>query len=169
MCVSVFLCVRLCVAVCEDRTKRSPFLTTPPPPRWTAKADELAKKFSNVYGDSLLSAAAVVYLGPLSRQYRDTAMENWCRILDEARVLRSLEATCTDLLSDVVARRSWVANGLPSDTFSLEGASFVTKSTCWPLIIDPQVMPCSCFPSYPRQRVHTHTRTRYAIHWSKSK
>ena len=43
------------------------------------------------------------------------------------------------LLNDPVAQRSWLANYLPSDTFSIQNAVILTRSTVWPLLIDPQV------------------------------
>lgn len=82
----------------------------------------------------------MVYLGPFSRQYRDIAVVLWTRLLDAAHLPRSFEVTCVDLLAEPAQRRGWVANGLPSDGFSMESAGIILKANSWPLIIDPQVL-----------------------------
>ena len=107
--------------------------------RWAQKAEELAWKFSNLIGDCLLTSAAVTYLGPFVGAYRDRAMEDWLGQLDGLGVPRSGDYSLVETLNDPVAQRSWLANYLPSDTFSIQNAVILTRSTVWPLLIDPQV------------------------------
>ena len=103
------------------------------------KAEELSIKFSNLIGDSLLTACVLVYIGPLSKQYREAVIDDCVALIDTLHLPRSTDVNSVELLSDTVTRRLWSANGLPSDSFSMESAGVVLKSKSWPLIIDPQV------------------------------
>ncbi len=110
--------------------------------RWTQRADEIEQKLACLIGDSLLGAAAVAYLGPFNVLYRDAAIDAWLQFTDELGVPRSPDFTVVDALCDAVVRRSWSANSLPTDKFSIQNAAIMLKSPVWPLIIDPQVLLC---------------------------
>ncbi len=47
--------------------------------------------------------------------------------------------TFVSFLSDAGDVREWNLQGLPADAFSTENGVMVTRSSRWPLMIDPQV------------------------------
>ncbi len=67
---------------------------------------------------------------------------------------RAKHIPCSDnfrlvtVLGEPVRIRSWLIDGLPNDSFSIDNAIIVSKARRWPLMIDPQVsapgtwMPC---------------------------
>lgn len=51
----------------------------------------------------------------------------------------SEEFDFASFLADPKDVRDWSIAGLPADSFSVENGVMVTRSTRWPLMIDPQV------------------------------
>jgi dynein heavy chain len=43
------------------------------------------------------------------------------------------------VLGEPVAIRSWLLDGLPNDSLSIDNAIIISKTRRWPLMIDPQV------------------------------
>lgn len=56
----------------------------------------------------------------------------------------SEEFDFASFLADPKDVRDWTIAGLPADSFSVENGVMVTRSSRWPLMIDPQVhTPCT--------------------------
>ncbi len=52
----------------------------------------------------------------------------------------SEEFDFASFLADPKDVRDWTIAGLPADSFSVENGVMVTRSSRWPLMIDPQVL-----------------------------
>jgi dynein heavy chain len=88
---------------------------------------------------SLISAAAINYLGAMTEDYRKTLINDWKSYCNKELGLLVIDSF--DLTKDVVSQnvvRSWVNQKLPDDQYSIENGVFLKYSIRWPLLIDPQ-------------------------------
>ncbi|XP_073976967.1 dynein heavy chain at 16F isoform X2 [Rhodnius prolixus] len=106
--------------------------------RWEMSIKELSVAIINLIGDVLVAAACVAYLGPFTNIYREELSTYWSQLVKEKNVPSSPEFSLIDILSDPYEIRTWITNGLPRDKVSIENAIYVTKTTRWALMIDPQ-------------------------------
>ena len=73
--------------------------------------------------------------------------------------VRQLNVPCSpdfsfaNFLAKPTTVRDWNIQGLPSDAFSTENGTIVTKSNRWPLMIDPQGQALKWIKSMERDRV----------------
>lgn len=96
----------------------------------------MERALTALLGDTLLSAAVVVYLGAYSDSWRERAVAEWASLVREAGVPGSSEYSFAKVMGSAVIRRQWLMNGLPSASY--EGALIMQHSRKWPLFIDPQ-------------------------------
>lgn len=106
--------------------------------RWTEMSKELSSTYENVTGDIVLSAGVIAYLGAFTASYREEAIIQWSNLLRSKKITCSEGFTLNNTLGNAVQIRSWVINKLPNDSFSIENAIMLFKSSRWPLMIDPQ-------------------------------
>ncbi|CAG7819217.1 unnamed protein product, partial [Allacma fusca] len=106
--------------------------------RWSVGATTLSDKLHNIFGDVLISAAVVAYLGPFTVDYRQSCYNQWQKLCVEQNIPCSESFSMSATLGDAVKIRNWNLAGLPIDTFSIDNAIIVSHSRRWPLMIDPQ-------------------------------
>eukprot|EP00946_MAST-07B_sp_MAST-7B-sp1_P002765 g2765.t1 len=111
--------------------------------RWEAAVANLAFAYKNVVGDILLSSGIVAYLGAFTSNYRTECLKAWSILLNEqgldSSAAEGIEGySIVNVLSNAVQVRSWTLKKLPNDKFSIENAIILSKSSRWPLMIDPQ-------------------------------
>jgi len=107
--------------------------------RWAKQYEELQHQSDLIIGHSLVSAAAVNYLGAMTQDYRTNLVEDWLKFCSDQAGL--LVDSSFDLCKNVVEQhvtRTWIHQKLPDDQNSIENAIFLKYSLKWPLIIDPQ-------------------------------
>jgi len=107
--------------------------------RWTEDAKNFADVKQRLVGDSALACAFVSYCGPFNQEYRlkmitvkftDDCQENGVPVTSNLNVI--------DFLVDVGTRGDWNMEGLPTDELSIQNGILVTRSSRYPLLIDPQ-------------------------------
>uniref|UniRef100_A0A8C3CUP6 Dynein axonemal heavy chain 7 n=1 Tax=Cairina moschata TaxID=8855 RepID=A0A8C3CUP6_CAIMO len=101
--------------------------------RWNDTALELARKYTNLTGDILISSGIVAYLGAFTSSYRQT--KEWTLFCKAKDIPCSDDFSLTNVLGEPVQIRAWNIAGLPSDTFSIDNGIIISR---WPLMIDPQ-------------------------------
>src|SRR5690606_26987498 len=106
--------------------------------RWSETSQQLAEKYENVLGDSLLSSAVISYLVAFTSAYRQEAIHLWKQKLRELNIQFSENYSLESSEGDPIEIREWNIQGLPSDPFSIENAIIIKHSRRWPLFIDPQ-------------------------------
>mmetsp|Transcript_25850 Transcript_25850/g.41808 ORF Transcript_25850/g.41808 Transcript_25850/m.41808 type:complete len:1198 (+) Transcript_25850:570-4163(+) len=108
--------------------------------RWGNRCKDLEIQFGNIVGDILISSGIVAYLGPFTGRYRDECTGKWISLLLEEGIPSSSAENfaLATTLGDPVTIREWGINKLPSDSFSIQNAIMLYKSSRWPLMIDPQ-------------------------------
>ena len=77
-------------------------------------------------------------MGPFTGAYRDRLVERWINICQTEKVAISERYSLVNTLGDPVEIRNWNLCTLPSDAVSIDNGILATKTTRWPLMIDPQ-------------------------------
>ena len=106
--------------------------------RWTHNVAQLSEDYENVTGNVLMSAGLIAYLGAFTSSYRKGIIQEWAKLCKERKIPCAENPSLLRTLGDPVVIRSWNAQGLPTDTFSVDNAIVVFNSRRWPLMIDPQ-------------------------------
>ncbi|KAK7488391.1 hypothetical protein BaRGS_00020365, partial [Batillaria attramentaria] len=127
--------------------------------RWAESVKVLDGKLEGLVGNTLVGAAAVAYLGPLTMQYRQELVERWVGMCVEASVPISHQFDLIHSMAEPNQIMKWYNNGLPRDKHSTENAIFVQKARKWPLFIDPQFQAVSWVREMEGMRLKTVTAT----------
>nr|XP_001915928.3 dynein heavy chain 1, axonemal isoform X2 [Equus caballus] len=106
--------------------------------RWQETVENLEHMLDNIFGDVLVAAGFVAYLGPFTGQYRTVLYDSWVKKLTEHQVPHTSEPTLIGTLGNPVKIRSWQIAGLPNDTLSVENGVINQYSQRWTHFIDPQ-------------------------------
>ncbi|XP_026819508.1 dynein heavy chain 2, axonemal-like [Rhopalosiphum maidis] len=106
--------------------------------RWTETVKQLDINFDYLPGDCLLSIAFVSYMGPFLFKYRDILFKLWTNSVKDMKIPNNPTYDNKDFLSDPATIRNWNIHGLPNDDLSTENGIIISRSSRWPLIIDPQ-------------------------------
>ena len=131
------------IQACEIKLERALRLTeklSGERKRWEEIVAQLDIDMKNLLGDIILSAGVVSYLGPFFINYREQIVNGqWIpKVLELKEIPCSPTFTLKATLGDPIIIQKWIINGLPSDKVSVENAIIITRSSRWPLIIDPQ-------------------------------
>ncbi|XP_074663059.1 dynein axonemal heavy chain 6-like [Tubulanus polymorphus] len=106
--------------------------------RWKEMADSLDFRLKGLVGDTLVSAAAVAYIGAFTAKYRKDLIQQWVQLCRTMAIPISDEYDLVRSIVDANQVLKWQTEALPSDAHSTENAVIVKKSRKWPLLIDPQ-------------------------------
>jgi len=109
--------------------------------RWSRQVSDDRARRRRVEGDTLLCAAALTYLGPMTKDLRDEALARWTTWLDDVGLdwspAEGRAWSVVPHLGNPVAHLRWVAAGLPGDKLSEENAVMTLAATRTPLLVDP--------------------------------
>ncbi|KAK9890592.1 hypothetical protein WA026_011959 [Henosepilachna vigintioctopunctata] len=106
--------------------------------RWGEAVVSLDAFYELLPGNCLLSTAFISYLGPFVSHYRAQLMKLWIDQVKALDIPCNSDFNIINFFSDPTLVREWNMQGLPADSFSTENGIIVTKSSRWPLLIDPQ-------------------------------
>ena len=108
--------------------------------RWGLEVQRLQESKAAVFGDVLLSAAFVSYIGVFDGPFRNHLVNNvWLPDLVAREIKTSEGIEPLQMLTDAAAIALMNNEGLPADTISVENGVIISSCTRWPLIIDPQL------------------------------
>jgi dynein heavy chain len=109
---------------------------------WARKKEELIKNRVGILGDILISSGIIAYLGAFTKSYREEIITTWSDLIHKANIPISRNDSpfviMQRILGDKMEIENWKMKKLPNDSFSVDNALIITKSTRWPLLIDPQ-------------------------------
>jgi dynein heavy chain len=106
--------------------------------RWEAVVVTLEEDMANMFGDVVLSAGIISYLGPYIGRYRDELVSNsWIPFVKRSGIRSAEEFGLKNVLATPMKILNWVIKGLPNDKTSIENAIILKNSNRCPLIIDP--------------------------------
>lgn len=107
--------------------------------RWNDDASNMATLKLNLVGDVAKGCAFVSYCGPFNSEFRDKLIDEYFfKDLLEREIPCSHDLDLTKFLVDPQVAGQWALEGLPKDNLSIQNAIMVTKSSRYPLLIDPQ-------------------------------
>jgi len=107
--------------------------------RWSEEKSQFISQKRRLVGDIAVSCAFVSYCGPFNQSFREHILENI--LIPQANKLNlpvSPGVNPIDFLADEAAVGDWNIDGLPSDPLSIQNGILVTRSSRYPLLIDPQ-------------------------------
>eukprot|EP00762_Andalucia_godoyi_P000034 ANDGO_02412.mRNA.1 Dynein-1-alpha heavy chain len=108
--------------------------------RWSAELEELESARLRLIGDCVLSAGFLSYLGAFTFDFRmNLIQEKWLSDIKEKQLPVTLPFRIDRLLADEVEVSKWTAEGLPADELSIQNGILTTRSSRFPLCIDPQL------------------------------
>lgn len=107
--------------------------------RWMDDSKEFADTKKRLIGDVALACAFVAYCGPFNQDFREYLISHMLTTdLKERRIPLSKDLELTGFLVDIGTIGDWNMTGLPTDPLSIQNGILVTRSSRYPLLIDPQ-------------------------------
>jgi dynein heavy chain len=107
--------------------------------RWTEDANDFADLKRRLVGDCAISCAFISYCGAFNQEFRAYMISEKFTADCEKRavpVTRNLDVI--SFLVDIGTIGDWNMQGLPTDPLSIQNGILVSRSTRFPLLIDPQ-------------------------------
>ena len=109
-----------------------------PQVRWKNSVNTQEQHTKGLIGDTLVSSAAVAYLGAFTSSYRNRLLSHWLQLCRTENIPVSENFELTNFLSEPIEIQKWLNKNLPHDKHSVENAVLMKHCRRWPLLIDPQ-------------------------------
>ncbi|KAJ1446978.1 dynein heavy chain and region D6 of dynein motor-domain-containing protein [Pelagophyceae sp. CCMP2097] len=107
--------------------------------RWTQDAAKFDSTKRALVGDVAVGCAFVSYCGPFNQEFREAMVHGKLTAdLKKRSVPCTASLDIVALLADVGTIGDWNQEGLPTDLLSIQNGILVTRSSRYPLLIDPQ-------------------------------
>lgn len=106
--------------------------------RWTLQSKEFKEQLGRLVGDVVLATGFLSYCGPYNQQFRQNLLNNWMGILKTRSIPFTENLNIINMLVENSTISEWTLQGLPNDDLSVQNALIVTKSSSYPLLVDPQ-------------------------------
>jgi dynein heavy chain len=106
--------------------------------RWLEDSKNFALRRKKLIGDVAAVCAFVTYVGPFNTEYRDKLYANFLADTQKRQVPAHTKTDVVPFLVDQGTIGEWALEGLPSDELSIQNAIMVTRSSRYPLMVDPQ-------------------------------
>jgi dynein heavy chain, axonemal len=106
--------------------------------RWIQNSNEFKATKMRLVGNVAKACAFVSYCGPFNAEFRNILTDQYFMSDLNARgVPASEEFNISEFLVDQVTVGEWNLEGLPADELSVQNGIMVTRSSRYPLMIDP--------------------------------
>ena len=107
--------------------------------RWTEDSKMFADTKRRLLGDVAVACAFTSYAGPFNSQFRNYLVtEKFTGDCRKRGVPVSKDLDVVSFLVDIGTIGDWNLQGLPTDSLSTQNGILVTRSSRYPLLIDPQ-------------------------------
>ncbi|XP_049782831.1 dynein axonemal heavy chain 5 [Schistocerca cancellata] len=106
--------------------------------RWTQQSREFKEQLGRLVGDVVLATGFLSYCGPYNQEFRAGLVNSWKSTLKSKEIPFTNDLNITNMLVDSATVSEWTLQGLPNDELSVQNALIVTKSSSYPLLVDPQ-------------------------------
>jgi len=122
--------------------------------RWQSDREEFANTKLQLVGDVALACAFVAYCGPFNQDFREYLVHHRLATdLKERKIPLSPSIDLTEFLADAGTIGDWNMEGLPSDPLSIQNGILVTRSSRYPLLIDPQGQAINWITNHEESRI----------------
>jgi dynein heavy chain len=122
--------------------------------RWTEDSKNFALRRKRLAGDVACVSAFVVYCGPFNSEFRDKLYKDFFGLTKKKNVTGHDSVELVSFLVDQGIVGEWALEGLPSDELSIQNAIMVTRSSRYPLMIDPQGQANRWIRSREKERIN---------------
>merc|ERR1719174_3506109 len=106
--------------------------------RWTEDSKNFAMRRKMLVGDIAVVCAFVTYVGPYNTEFRQHLLELFLEDTQKRKVPAHAKVIPESFLVDASTVGEWGLEGLPNDDLSIQNAIMVTRSSRYPLMVDPQ-------------------------------
>lgn len=106
--------------------------------RWTQQSKDFKEQLGRLVGDVVLATGFLSYCGPYNQEFRNSLLDTWMGILKNKQIPVTDNLNITNMLVESATISEWTLQGLPNDDLSVQNALIVTKSSSYPLLVDPQ-------------------------------
>ena len=107
--------------------------------RWTDDSNNFSDLKKRLVGDCAASCAFVCYCGPFNQEFRRYLVQDKCVADCLSRgVPITKDLDVISFMVDIGTIGDWNMQGLPADPLSIQNGILVTRSSRFPLMIDPQ-------------------------------
>ncbi|XP_039763737.1 dynein heavy chain 5, axonemal [Pararge aegeria] len=106
--------------------------------RWTQQSKDFKEQLGRLVGDVVLATGFLSYCGPYNQEFRNSLFNTWMEILKSKQIPVTDNLNITNMLVESATISEWTLQGLPNDDLSVQNALIVTKSSSYPLLVDPQ-------------------------------
>ena len=110
--------------------------------RWRYQMQDLDSQMQRLPTTLLMASSFIAYLGSMPEDTRLKMTDLWCQRLELP------EFNFMSMMSTETERLEWKAQGLPGDDLSAENSIIITKSTLYPIIIDPSTQASKWLTKY---------------------
>lgn len=108
--------------------------------RWKEDLTRLNVTKTNITGECLLCASFLAYTGAFSWEFRITMIfEDWLDDIIKRKIPIATPFNIAKNLSNDVEISTWNSDGLPQDELSIQNGILTTRSSRFPICIDPQL------------------------------
>ena len=108
--------------------------------RWQAEKEKLLAQRERLVGDCLIAAAFLSYTGAFTFDYRRRMVyDDWLLDVQNKGLPITSPYRLEALLTSEVEISKWASEGLPADELSIQNGMLTTRSSKFPLCIDPQM------------------------------
>ena len=130
--------------------------------RWNRDSEEFANIKTRLVGDVARACAFVAYCGPFNQDFRDYLVSvRLHNDLRERQIPMSHSLDLTNFLVDMGTIGDWNLEGLPTDPLSIQNGILVTRSSRYPLLIDPQGQAINWICNHEEQRMPSFGTTAF--------
>jgi len=105
--------------------------------KWMVCEEVASQNIKNLEGDNLISAAMVCFLAPFSQKTRDILYSKWLAKIEDHGINITPKLNFNSMFSDPLKVKSWLDNGLPNDSYSIQNAIILKNAQMQPILIDP--------------------------------
>jgi dynein heavy chain len=106
--------------------------------RWTNDSKNFATRRKMLVGDIACVCAFVTYVGPFNTEFRHALLDMFVEDTHKRKVPAHEKIVPESFLVTAATIGEWGLEGLPSDDLSIQNAIMVTRSSRYPLMVDPQ-------------------------------